>query len=93
MVFHRYFTLVFFQVLLLWGCSNIDEMKGVFTPPFWNDYDPSSNLFVDHTSWGYLLNKHVQLKTDGTTVIAMPILVSQTDRRWKTIFKALLHFP
>ena len=45
-------------------------MKGVFTPPFWNDYDPTSNLFVDHTSWGYLLNKHVQLKTDGTTVIA-----------------------
>ena len=93
MVFHRYFTLVFFQVLLLWGCSNIDEMKGIFTPPFWNDYDPSSNLFVDHTSWGYLLNKHVQLKTDGTTVIAYANF-SQPDRQaLENYIQSLASFP
>ena len=93
MVFHRYFTLVFFQVLLLWGCSNIDEIKGVFTPPFWNDYDPSSNLFVDHTSWGYLLNKHVQLKTDGTTVIAYANF-SQPDRQaLENYIQSLASFP
>ncbi len=91
--FHRHFILIFFQVSFLWGCSGIDEIKGVFTSPFWNEYDSSSNLFVDHTSWGYLLNKHVQLKTDGTTVIAYANFTQPDRQVLEKYIQSLASFP
>jgi len=91
-VSRRHF-LVLSQGLTVAGCAGV---SGVFVGPgprFWEQHNSSSDRFVDHTIWGYLLQKHVWSNANGVNLVTYGRFSDGDREGLKAYIEMLANFP